>query len=328
MSEIKRLNRECPICHSEQGTVLRKIEMVPQNNMPIPSEYDVVSCCGCGFAYADVKASQKDYDEYYETCNIYSDNERVKSIVENPVHTLRFQLLEKYVKKSDRIVDVGCGSGSFLKYLKGKGFDNLYGIDPAKESIKKLKECGIDGEVRNIFEAIPKKSENIFDVVISTSVIEHIYDLSTFCRQLTGYLKNDGILLLDAPSVEGFEKYYTQLPNYFNHEHINYFSLISLDNLWAQCGYARSCSDRESIQLVNTQQPEMIITAIYRKSNEILKIKRDQISQMAIENYLSYEQKKHEYDMSRIREFVVGQETPVVIFGGGGVCYAAFEKPA
>ncbi len=62
---MKKLIRRCPICNNEYGEVYKTIKMKLPQDVRLPDEYDVVTCEKCGFAYADVDATQDTYNTYY-----------------------------------------------------------------------------------------------------------------------------------------------------------------------------------------------------------------------------------------------------------------------
>lgn len=317
---MKKLKRQCPVCLSKYGTVLKKIDMVLPDNLSIPGTYDVVYCCDCGFTFADVDASQSMYDQYYQINNHYSHSAVLKSEITDSMNHARYQLLGRYADKNAKILDIGCGNGSLLKLLKMNGFHNLYGMDPSKESIEKLKEQGIRGTVKNVFDEIADEHKYAFDIVMSTAVMEHIYDIQLFLRQLLCYLvPQKGLLYVDVPAVEGFEKIYMRRANYFNHEHINYFSLASLDNVFSKNGCTRKSSDKESIVVIggDQEQPEMAITAVYGNLCVTTGLKKDMVSRRSIQNYFRQDELNEGAALHKIQEFIRKNGTQVVIWGTG-----------
>lgn len=306
---LKELYRQCPICGGRQGIVYYSVKMKLPENVMLPDEYDVVSCSQCGFAYADVNVSQKEYNTYYGLCNIYSKNAPLKAGITGERERLRCMFLEKYAHKDSRILDIGCGGGGLLRCLKKRGFENLFGMDPSSECIGQLKEWGIGGRIQNAFDGIPEELKNSFDVVMSTAVMEHIYDLNAFVEQMDSWLKWGGRLYVEVPAVEGFERFYTQIPNYFNHEHINYFSLTSLDNLFSKHGYVRKSPDAES--LVTLGNPEYVLSAIYEKA-----MKKDISSGKSIENYFRLAREKGKEDYDRIQTFLE-DHSQIIVWGTG-----------
>ncbi|MCK9292480.1 MAG: methyltransferase domain-containing protein [archaeon] len=70
------------------------------------------------------------------------------------------------------ILDVGCGTGFSLEYLKDLGFINLKGIDPSLEMIKIAKDKGFLVEDLG-FEDL-NKIKNKFDLIISISALQWV----------------------------------------------------------------------------------------------------------------------------------------------------------
>ena len=71
-------------------------------------------------------------------------------------------------KRTDKLLDVGCGTGSFLELCKC----DAVGIDPSVELLKKSKGNVMLG----VAEALPF-DDNTFDYVVSITAIHHFEDL-------------------------------------------------------------------------------------------------------------------------------------------------------
>ena len=317
---MEKLNRICPVCGEKNGKILRNVEMVLPEGVSLLNHYRVVACAGCGFTYADTTAVQEDFNLYYQNANMYSASGKTKSTIMDKLSENRYRLIEKYVDKSAKIVDIGCGSGDLLVYLKQKGYQNLYGIDPSKESVEHLKAQGIEGAVGNIFEPVAEWKGSL-DVVISTMVIEHIYDLNAYIRNLKQYLSDKGLLIIDAPAVEGFPKYMAPFPNYFNHEHINYFGLNSLDKLLLKYQMKRMNSDSEAYYLVEGEElsfAELCLYGIYKSVDEKNKPETtvNDISEQSIREYFEKIDKKNAQLKDRIRQFCEDGKQ-IIIWGTG-----------
>ena len=315
------LDRKCPICGDRYGVALRKIKMKLPDELPIPDNYTVVSCGNCGFCFADMIATQQEYDLYYKNFNMYSSSAKLKEKVTNRACEIRYKVVKKYIDKEEKILDVGCGDGTFLLFLKDHGYRRIYGIDPSEQSIATLKEGGIEGRVGNVFEDAVEELKGTFDVVTFTAVIEHIFDLEKVIKQLSAYLKKTGKIFIDAPAVEGFEKYITPIPNYFNQEHINYFSLCSLDNLLLKNGYYRLSTNQEGYELIEAtskMESEMCLQAIYQHygEDEEKKIIIDEISQKSIKNYFKCIDERNKDIDRKINDFIQKQDQ-VILWGTG-----------
>lgn len=106
--------------------------------------------------------------------------------------------LLEYIKKNEKLLDLGCGNGRLYKMLKKLSIDYI-GIDISEELIKKAKEN--NPEVNFIVGSaldLPFKNE-IFDKVISIAVLHHIpsYKLRIkFMEEGYRVLKKDGCMIL------------------------------------------------------------------------------------------------------------------------------------
>lgn len=83
---------------------------------------------------------------------------------EEQLNKAKIVLANLKVKPSDTLLDVGCGTASYLKIFNCK----KTGIDPSAELLKQAKIPVVQG----IAEKLPFK-DNSFDIVISLTAIHH-----------------------------------------------------------------------------------------------------------------------------------------------------------
>lgn len=104
----------------------------------------------------------------------------------------------KYIRDNCSILEVGCGDGFFLKYVKDhfKNIDEL-GVDISSFGVNYAKETyGIKAQtIRNLEIFTDKK----FDIVICHQVIEHTDNPEEFFDYLCNFVKDDG--QIDVSSV-------------------------------------------------------------------------------------------------------------------------------
>lgn len=109
--------------------------------------------------------------------------------------------------KNLKILDIGCGLGQFLGYLKKQGFTNLYGIDINDESISTCKKNGLDvAQISDIREFAGNSIEK-YDRIVMSHVLEHIDKdliIDTLIHIKKYLLKDGGIFLLMVPNAQSY----------------------------------------------------------------------------------------------------------------------------
>jgi ubiquinone/menaquinone biosynthesis C-methylase UbiE len=103
------------------------------------------------------------------------------------------QFLEKSLGKLNgkKILDIGCGSGTFIRYLASKGAD-VYGIDISKTMIDEAKNnVGNKVKVADM-NAIPFPNKT-FDAVISRFSLHYLNSFEKVYAQVHRVLKPHGI---------------------------------------------------------------------------------------------------------------------------------------
>ena len=104
----------------------------------------------------------------------YESPEHVRSL-----HETRCAYYEWFVRDwlpadlNSSILDLGCGSGQFLYFLRPKrGYTRLRGIDLDGQQVEIAKALGLDVEQAAIFDYLDR-FEGRFDVVAMLDIIEH-----------------------------------------------------------------------------------------------------------------------------------------------------------
>jgi 2-polyprenyl-3-methyl-5-hydroxy-6-metoxy-1,4-benzoquinol methylase len=171
--------------------------------IPKTGNYELYSCKKCLLEYAmpQLPGSDEFYTWVVKHNNYYPSIrwgwDRVKETVEN--------IISK-TKKQVKVLDVGCGSGEFLKYLREMNQDiDLVGVDVTSSSIEKCKSYGLEAyccDVKDLHTNIVKK----FDVITSFHSLEHVANPIQFMLAIRSLLKGkkekgggEGIIYVSVP---------------------------------------------------------------------------------------------------------------------------------
>lgn len=143
-------------------------------------------------------------------CRLVSFMEKIEgeTYPETPMYihtTITSQVLETLtvqfgINPDARILDVGCGQGPALDYLRNKGYTSTIGLTLNDEDVRICMEKGHD--VRKMDQSFLEFEDASFDLVWARHVIEHsifpYFTLTEFCRVLAP----GGTLYLEVPAPE------------------------------------------------------------------------------------------------------------------------------
>lgn len=124
-----------------------------------------------------------------------------------------------------KLLEVGAGRPDVLNGFRLAGID-VYGCDISKTSKIACKKANIPFKYVNLVTGILPYKDEIFDVVYSKSVIEHIQDPLSFVTESFRVLKPGGLLLILTPDWEANYKTF-----YDDFTHVRPMSQRSMDLL-------------------------------------------------------------------------------------------------
>lgn len=76
-------------------------------------------------------------------------------------------------KKGDGILEIGCGCGDFVYYLRESGYKNVTGVDISEEQVKAAERLGIPGIVQGDLRSILRERTGLYDMIIARDILEH-----------------------------------------------------------------------------------------------------------------------------------------------------------
>ncbi len=127
----------------------------------------------------------------------------------NPNNYKRFFFLTRFdkvfnllnPKKGEKILDIGCGPGFYVKKIAQKG-TTVWATEISKVYLAQAKKYAVDKNTNFILSPTSKLpfQDGFFDKILYTEVIEHDPDYLKSIKEVHRVLKPGGILVISTPS--------------------------------------------------------------------------------------------------------------------------------
>jgi 2-polyprenyl-6-hydroxyphenyl methylase/3-demethylubiquinone-9 3-methyltransferase len=105
-----------------------------------------------------------------------------------------------HLPAGSRVLDAGCGNGTFARRLASLGFD-VCGIDLAESGIAQARRLspGSRFEIASVYDDLGELFGRPFDAVVSLETVEHLYDPRTFVGRVRDGLRPGGLFVVSTP---------------------------------------------------------------------------------------------------------------------------------
>lgn len=170
-----------------------------------------------------------------------------------------------------RMLDVGCGSGAFLKKMRDHGWE-VTGMEPDQKAAARItNENGIP--VFQSIEDVCESQPHAFDMIVLSHVIEHLPDPVASLRDLTKLLAPSGKLIVTTPNAASlgariFGRYWRGLEP---PRHFNVFTPASLKLAFEAAGLTMQNSSTE----VRMARGIWYLSYLAQRGHRELEIRRD-----------------------------------------------------
>jgi len=186
--------------------------------------------------------SEKQLPKYYQSEDYISHTDAKRNLFEKAYHFIKTIALKRKLKlinsfniKEKNLLDVGCGTGDFLKVAKDNNW-NVLGVEPNLEA-RTIANKKTENSVFDI-EQLLKFKKHSFDVITLWHVLEHLSKLEQHITILESLLKPNGRLVIAVPNYKSFDaNYYKSYWAAFDvPRHLWHFSQKSISKLVQQKG--------------------------------------------------------------------------------------------
>ena len=191
-----------------------------------------------GFLETFPQPEEQKLSEYYKTENYISHTDSKRNLLEKAYHVVRnislkrkLKLVNSFESEEKKILDVGCGTGDFLKVAQLNNWQ-VSGIEPNEQA----RQIANQKTNNVVFEAeqLSNFEKHSFDVISLWHVLEHLPKLHEHISILKNLLKVNGTLLIAVPNHASYDaKYYEDFwAAYDVPRHLWHFNQTSISKLF------------------------------------------------------------------------------------------------
>lgn len=180
---------QCPICRKSDGFNLVE-EWI---------KYKIYYCHFCNVVFSNPMKNPG--PKWYEESEMYT----LGRVLHHSIEWYHKQFIQDGKIYGEKLLDVGCGIGVFLKEVQRLGY-MVTGIDFDKENVKIAKEqfCVREVFCNTLEEFVSSYPNRKFDIITFFEVLEHIENPNTFVELVKKALKSGGYIALSVPNRERF----------------------------------------------------------------------------------------------------------------------------
>ncbi len=200
----------------------------PEPSFPL----NVVMCAACSLVQLDYTVPPESMFSTYVYFSSFST-----TMLDHANKLVSQVIAERGLSANNRVIEIASNDGYLLQYYKQAGVEVL-GIEPAQNIAEVARdEKGIPTLTEFFGQSLADKlaaDGTLADIIHGHNVMAHVPDINGFVGGLKTILKPDGVIVIEAPYLKNlldeveFDTVY--------HEHIFYFSLTALDQVFARHG--------------------------------------------------------------------------------------------
>ena len=221
----------CPVCRSDYLTY-HYTGRTTRNPID-PATWNVWQCERCNHRFLNPQPTWEELRDYYhEQYKAYDPSHGLESDFDAVVQRAREcgEYRHVSIRPGMRVLDVGCGGGSFLRVARELGA-KVEGVEPSTVAAQRACQYGL-----SVFKGTLEQyagqvgSDNLFDLVTFSHVIEHVPDPIETLATAGGLLNENGMIWVKVPNGDcrfaralGWRWHSTDLPL-----HLMHFSLTSI----------------------------------------------------------------------------------------------------
>jgi len=227
-------HHQCPICGAEDIRFsLRTTDFTVSG-----TSFEIWECGKCTLRFTQDAPDAATIGQYYDSEGYISHSDTSKGLINSIYHAVRHLtmagkrrlILSLHASKIGSLLDIGAGTGSFVRYMSETGWE-VTGVEPdeqARAQAQKVNHVRLSDSAELLH--FPAES---FDMITMWHVLEHVHDLHAYVERLKWLVKPKGKILIAVPNYTSYDAsvYRNYWAAYDVPRHLYHFSPRALKTL-------------------------------------------------------------------------------------------------
>jgi 2-polyprenyl-3-methyl-5-hydroxy-6-metoxy-1,4-benzoquinol methylase len=231
------LHSICPVC---KGKNIQKSFDCPDHSVS-KEVFQIFICSDCSFKFTNPIPEEDTIGPYYQSEEYISHTDSNKGLINRLYHLVRtitlnqkLALINTYATNEKTLLDIGCGTGYFLKKAKEHSW-KIAGMEP-DTSARNLAEKNTNEKIAT---SISQVSNQRFEVITLWHVLEHIHQLDNTLTEIKKRQEQGNTLIIALPNHLSWDaKHYKSFwAAYDVPRHLYHFNKKSVQHLLLSNGY-------------------------------------------------------------------------------------------
>jgi SAM-dependent methyltransferase len=221
-------NNPCGICGGRTHQIILD-DIITRTN----DRFALSQCDNCALVTTSPMPSDKMLQQYYDQDYWQSGQLKSRDSLDT-LYRLRMapivSTIRKFTTHDGKILDWGCGDGSFIRLLRSFGLHS-FGIDAYKKDLNDPQISATTIEKANF-------QDGYFDIITCFHVLEHLADPLTSVKHALRLIKTGGLIITEVPNLDsiGFQIFKRRWQPLEMPTHLNHFTPATLQKIFETAG--------------------------------------------------------------------------------------------
>lgn len=203
----------------------------PTHKLSFDLRYQV--CRDCGLVFMNPQLDQSCWNAYIQSAVFTVMRQQIDPVAcARKLRPFESDCLDGFLQPGMRALEIGCGDGLLLYHLHHHYGSETFGIDLSETYCRYVREH-LQLEVAHLAVEELAAPDGSYDLIVSKHVFEHLCDPLEALKKVRRLLKDDGLFLLEVPSVDAP---LLSLRDMFAAHNV-LFSPVTLRNTLARAGF-------------------------------------------------------------------------------------------